>query len=82
MHRLNDRRVLRTAIAGGLAWALLLLALLALPLAVSSAEADPLNGYLSQVSPLGKQLMGRHVGEQVEVASPDGTVVFRITEIR
>jgi transcription elongation factor GreA len=49
---------------------------------VSSAEADPLSGYLSHVSPLGKQLMGRHVGDQVEVASPDGPVVFRITEIQ
>jgi transcription elongation factor GreA len=49
---------------------------------VTSVEADPASGYVSQVSPLGRQLMGRHVGDLVEVASPDGPIVFRITEIQ
>jgi transcription elongation factor GreA len=45
---------------------------------VSPAEADPLSGYISHVSPLGKALIGRQVGDQVVVASPDGPIEFRI----
>ncbi len=48
---------------------------------VSPAEADPLSGYISHVSPLGKALIGRQVGDQVVVASPDGPIEFRIVEL-
>jgi transcription elongation factor GreA len=48
---------------------------------VGSAEADPLNGFVSHVSPLGKALMGREVGDRVVVASPDGPIEFRIAAI-
>ena len=49
---------------------------------VTSVEADPPHGYLSHVSPLGKQVMGRQVGDQVVVDSPDGPIEFRITAIQ
>ena len=48
---------------------------------VSPAEADPLKGCISHVSPLGRMLMGGHVGEQVVVESPDGPIEFRIIAI-
>jgi transcription elongation factor GreA len=48
---------------------------------VSPAEADPLSGYISHVSPLGKALIGRQVGDQVVVASPDGPIEFRIVDL-
>ncbi len=48
---------------------------------VSPAEADPLSGYISHVSPLGKALIGCQVGDQVVVASPDGPIVFRIVDL-
>ncbi len=48
---------------------------------VSPAEADPLSGYISNVSPLGKALLGRQVGDQVIVSSPDGPIEFRIVDL-
>jgi len=48
---------------------------------VSPAEANPLNGFISHVSPLGMALMGHRVGDRVVVASPDGPIEFRIEAI-
>ena len=48
---------------------------------VGPAEADPLDGRISHVSPLGRMLMGGHVGEHVVVESPDGPIKFRIVAI-
>jgi transcription elongation factor GreA len=48
---------------------------------VSPAEADPLTGYISHVSPLGKALIGRGVGDVVTVNTPQGQIDFRIEEI-
>lgn len=48
---------------------------------VSPAEADPLNGFISNASPLGKALMGHQVGDRVMVQSPDGPTEFRIDAI-
>jgi transcription elongation factor GreA len=48
---------------------------------VGPAEADPLKGCISHVSPLGRMLMGGHAGEQVVVESPDGPIKFRIMAI-
>ncbi|MBN1318331.1 MAG: GreA/GreB family elongation factor [Anaerolineales bacterium] len=48
---------------------------------VTPPEADPLNGFISNVSPLGKALIDRHVGDTVVVKSPDGPIEFRILEI-
>lgn len=49
---------------------------------VGSAEADPYDGKISNESPVGKALLGRSVGEEVDVQVPDGTAKFKILEIR
>ena len=49
---------------------------------VGSVEADPANGLISNESPLGRALMGRKVGEEVEVNAPDGALVFKIVGIQ
>ena len=48
---------------------------------VGAAEANPLQGRISNVSPLGQALLGRHVGEVVTVQAPNGEIVFRIVGI-
>lgn len=48
---------------------------------VSPAEADPLTGYISHVSPLGRSLIGRTVGDVVTVHTPQGPIEFRVEEI-
>lgn len=42
---------------------------------VGSAEADPFEGKISNVSPLGKALLGKKIGEIIEVASPVGDMI-------
>ena len=49
---------------------------------VGSAEADPYDGKISNESPVGKALLGRSVGDEVDVQVPDGTAKFKILEIR
>jgi transcription elongation factor GreA len=48
---------------------------------VSPAEADPLNGFISHVSPLGRSLMGQKAGDVVTVNTPQGPIEFRIEKI-
>lgn len=42
---------------------------------VGSAEADPFKGKISNVSPLGKALLGKKIGDVIEVASPVGDMI-------
>ncbi|MPM62820.1 Transcription elongation factor GreA [bioreactor metagenome] len=49
---------------------------------VGSAEADPYEGRISNESPVGKALLGRTIGDVVEVQVPDGVAQFKILEIR
>jgi transcription elongation factor GreA len=49
---------------------------------VGSAEANPREGKISVVSPLGKALMGAKVGDRVKVKTPDGEVTFKIQAIQ
>ena len=50
---------------------------------VGSTEADPDNDKISDESPVGKALMGRKVGESVEVSTPAGTTfTLEILEIK
>ncbi len=50
---------------------------------VGSTEADPDNDKISDESPVGKALMGRKVGESVEVNTPAGTTfTLEILEIK
>lgn len=48
---------------------------------VGAAEADPTKGRISNESPLGKALLGRHVGDEVEIEAPGGQIRFKITAI-
>jgi transcription elongation factor GreA len=49
---------------------------------VGEYEADPMNKKLSEISPIGKALIGKKVGEEVEVAVPVGKMIFKIVDIK
>ena len=48
---------------------------------VGSAEADPYEGRISNESPLGSALIGREIGDIVEVSVPDGVIKYEILKI-
>lgn len=48
---------------------------------VGEWEADPTQKKISHESPLGKALMGKHVGEILEVEAPAGKVKYTIVSI-
>lgn len=48
---------------------------------VGTVEADPLNGKISDESPIGKALMGKKVGDNVEIETPVETSTYKIVEI-
>lgn len=45
-------------------------------------EANPAEGKISTISPLGKSLLGKKVGQKVELFVPKGKKVYTIREIR
>ncbi len=49
---------------------------------VGEWEADPAKKKISHSSPLGQSLMGKKVGDKVEVAAPAGKVVYTIAAIQ
>ncbi len=49
---------------------------------VDKEESDPSRGRISIQSPVGRALMGRKVGDSVEVRLPKGLVEMEILEIR
>lgn len=49
---------------------------------VGAPEADPLERKISHESPLGKALMGKQVGESVEVEAPIGKLTYKILKIK
>jgi transcription elongation factor GreA len=48
---------------------------------VGAAEADPLNGRISNESPLGRALLGHKAGDEVEWTSPIGTSRVKILAV-
>ena len=48
---------------------------------VGSAEAAPLVGKISNESPVGRALLGKTVGDQVDVETPAGVTKLTITKI-
>ena len=48
---------------------------------VGTVEADPLNGKISDESPIGRALMGKKDGDEVEIKTPIETAVYRIAHI-
>ena len=48
---------------------------------VGTVEADPLNGKISDESPIGAALLGRKVGEKVEISTPADVSSYKIVAI-
>jgi len=48
---------------------------------VGSAEADPSEGRISNESPVGRALLGKRVGDEVQVNAPKGLLRYTITKI-
>lgn len=49
---------------------------------VGEWEADPKEKKISHESPLGKALIGKSLGEKVEVEAPAGKILYTIVEIK
>ncbi len=49
---------------------------------VGVMEADPANNRISNTSPVGKALLGKKVGDRVDVQTPAGTSVYQVIEVR
>lgn len=48
---------------------------------VGTVEADPLEGKISDESPLGQAVLGKKKGEKVEIKTPSETAVYTIVDI-
>jgi transcription elongation factor GreA len=48
---------------------------------VGPVEADPLEGKISNESPIGLALMGKKVGEKVTIKTPKGEIEYEIVKI-
>ena len=48
---------------------------------VGSAEADPLEGKISNDSPIAKALLGKHIGEEVVIGTPGGDMNVKIVRV-
>ncbi len=48
---------------------------------VGTVEADPLNGKISDESPIGQALLGKKEGETVEISTPADTTKYKIVDI-
>ena len=49
---------------------------------VGSTEANSLLGKISNESPLGMALIGKKVGEDVEVEAPSGVMQYKVLDIQ
>lgn len=48
---------------------------------VGTVEADPMNGKISDESPIGKALLGKKEGETVEIVTPADKLSYKIVDI-
>lgn len=48
---------------------------------VGSAEADPANGRISDVSPVGKALLGHRAGDEVIIRTPGNDIHYLVVEV-
>jgi transcription elongation factor GreA len=48
---------------------------------VGTVEADPLNGKISDESPIGQALLGKKQGDSVEIHTPAETTSYKVVEI-
>jgi transcription elongation factor GreA len=49
---------------------------------VGSVEADPLEGKISDESPIGQALIGKKVNDSFTIKTPGGEVSYSVTEIK
>jgi transcription elongation factor GreA len=49
---------------------------------VTTEEADAAQGLISTTSPIGKALLGRHVGDEVQVQTPAGVKEFEVVRLK
>jgi len=49
---------------------------------VGPVEADPLEGRISNESPIGEALYGKKVGDSATITTPKGDVTYKIAEIK
>jgi transcription elongation factor GreA len=49
---------------------------------VSTEEADVAQGLISTTSPIGKALLGKNVGDEVQVQTPAGVKEFEIIRLK
>lgn len=49
---------------------------------VGPVEADPLNGKISNESPIGKALMGKKPGEKATITTPKGDTTYTIESLK
>jgi len=49
---------------------------------VTSEEGDPAQGLISTTSPIGKALLGRHVGDEIKVQTPAGVKEFELVRLK
>lgn len=49
---------------------------------VGESESDPLNGKISNESPMAKGLLGHKVGEEVAIEIPSGTMKVKILSVK
>ena len=48
---------------------------------VGTVEADPLNGKISDESPIGQALIGKKEGEEVEIKTPAEIAIYKVVDI-
>lgn len=48
---------------------------------VGTVEADPMNGKISDESPIGQALLGKKEGDTVEIKTPADTIAYKIVDI-
>jgi transcription elongation factor GreA len=49
---------------------------------VSEFEANIDNGLISSTSPVGRALIGKKIGDEVEIKIPNGVINYEILEIK
>jgi transcription elongation factor GreA len=49
---------------------------------VGEWEADPIEKKISHASPLGKALLGKKIGDSVEVEAPAGKIIYTIVSLK
>lgn len=48
---------------------------------VGTVEADPLEGKISDESPIGRALLGKKVGDGVEITTPAEVAIYKVVDI-